>query len=82
MKNYPFKHHFLLSTKASFVIYVASYIIKSFVFFELSNPFQWIIDIPKYDIEARSGILCMYVCLHIVVFAFTESKLKPENDNG
>lgn len=37
--------------------YTLVYLVKSFVIWEFTNPFQWIIDIPTYQPDTRGLIL-------------------------
>lgn len=39
------------------IIYTFVYLFKTFVIWEFTNPFQWIIDIPKYSLEDRGLLL-------------------------
>ena len=39
-------------------LYVFIYLCKTFIYLEFTNPFQWIVDLPKYSVETRSEILC------------------------
>ncbi len=49
---------FLTNFLVNICVYFIVYFIKSFVIWDLTNPFQWIIDIPKYDAEQRGlGLL-------------------------
>ena len=41
--------------------YAIIYLCKSFVIFEFTNPFQWILDVPSYDGIQRFNILGMYM---------------------
>ena len=35
------------------IIYILSYLYRSFMLFEFKNPFQWILNIPEATIEER-----------------------------
>jgi len=48
-----FKTMFIINQCA----YWSIYLIKSFIIWELNNPFQWIIDIPTYSESDRFQIL-------------------------
>jgi hypothetical protein len=52
---------FLINLSITIILYTIVYLIKSFVIWDLTNPFQWIIDIPKYDAEQRGLGLFAFV---------------------
>lgn len=42
--------------------YTIVYLCKTFVVFEFTNPFQWVLDISSYDNMQRVNILMSYIC--------------------
>jgi hypothetical protein len=63
------------SSAITLSIYVASYLIKTFVLWRFTNPLQWIIDIPNYSQDDRATILCFYIIYQalIALFTFTDT---------
>lgn len=61
-------------------LYIFVYLCRSFIVFEFKNPFQWIIDIPKYDEETRLFIIFFgtiyYVASFIIINDHYKSKSK------
>lgn len=47
------------------ILYTCTFISISFVTWEISNPFQWIILIPTYSPETRFFILFAIACYYI-----------------
>lgn len=60
------------------VEYLTVYLIASFVKWELSNPFQWIIEIPTYTGGTRFMILFYFLAWHIIQILFIYKSLKPK----
>jgi hypothetical protein len=55
----------------NFLIYSFCYLAKTWVIWEFTNPFRWVLDIPVYSNEDRGLILAfyfMYLIIHVVVF--------------
>jgi len=48
------------------ITYLGIYLIKTFVMWELTNPFQWIIDLPTYDSAHRAAILFTYAFFALI----------------
>lgn len=62
----------------TFILYVLIYFIKTFVTWEFNNPFQWIIDMPKYEAESRGSILIIYIFYQIVLLGIFTGNKKDE----
>lgn len=73
MKNqftkYPLKRMFIINIS----IYAFAYIIKTFIIWKITNPLQWIIDLPIYE-NIQRGI----ICLLIPPFLYTEYVILSE----
>lgn len=54
----------------SLVIYSISYLIKTFVLFKLTNPFEWIMMIPKLTNEERGLVLFGLIIYYAVCCAW------------
>ena len=52
------KRKILLSISITLVLYTIIYLFISFAIWELNSPFQWIVNLPKYNVMDRFGILC------------------------
>ena len=59
-------------------VYWSIYLIKSFVIWELNNPFQWIIDIPTYD-DMQRFLIIFYILFIIGVEVFIAKNGMDEN---
>lgn len=57
-------------------LYALVYFIKSFVIWKLTNPFNWIIEIPNYNGSERGAILFAVVIWQSIVWAFSISFAK------
>lgn len=57
----------LMHLKITAGLHVAIYLCWSFIFWELNNPFQWIIDMPKYDYGVRASMLISYIFSHALI---------------
>lgn len=69
-------------------IYTFIYLCRTFILFEFTNPFQWIVDIPTYTSERRGELLfyfIVYYCtLYIVIYQVyndLSEKLKNKTNN-
>ena len=57
-------------------LYTLVYLCKTFIMFEFTNPFQWIIDIPIYTNTERGNILfyvlgyysVLYIILYMIIY--------------
>ena len=71
------------SSVITIALYIVIYIITSFVMWDIKNPFQWIIDIPKYKPEDRGMLLWSYFLYHLfLVMFFTPFNKKTLNEKG
>ena len=50
-----------LQFKINSSIYIICYAVKTFIIWEFTNPFEWIINMGTYDPSTRGGILLFYV---------------------
>lgn len=57
------KQHFIISV----ILYSIIYLIKSFILFELTNPFWWILSLPQYTSGERAGVLSIIIFFQIFV---------------
>ncbi len=48
------------------IVYWSVYLIKSFVIWKFTNPFQWIVDIPTNTNDERLGIFSTILLVIIV----------------
>lgn len=60
-------------------IYAITYLCISFVRFDFINPFQWIINIPKYDNESRFLILFGILFYYAISFIIINNHYKEKN---
>jgi len=69
------KKYLLLNAIVTFTIYTIVYLCKTFIIWDFTNPFKWILDIPYYTEETRMNILFFYICYQILLFfiAFRKS---------
>lgn len=50
----------------SLIVYTISYLFKTFILFEFTNPFEWILIVPKLSTEDRGALLIFliqYYCI-------------------
>lgn len=62
-------------------IYFIAYIIKTFVLWEFTNPFWWIINLPNYTTETR-GIILFFWFMYYIIISVLVSGLYNENIKG
>lgn len=65
----------------SLIIWTAVYFIKTFIIWEFTNPFQWLIDIPNYTQEVRVCILFSYLIYQCVSIVFLFEFKSDEYNN-
>lgn len=68
-------------------LYVFIYLCKTFIYLEFTNPFQWIVDLPKYTVETRSSILffiLLYYCggIFFLWLWYKSHKTEKDSENG
>ena len=68
------KKAIIIHTIQTLCLWVIIYLIRSFAIFELENPFKWIIDMPTYSINERSGILGCFLCYTFISCLHLQSK--------
>ena len=56
----------LYNSLLNFVEYTIVYFIKSFIIWEFTNPFQWIINMPTYSEGTRFMILFYFLVWQII----------------
>ena len=70
--------------KVTLSIYLIVYLCVSFCFWEFYNPFEWIINIPKYTLEERFflvfGIALYYFFIYNIIEMVEFDKKKPINE--
>lgn len=76
-----FKTVFLFTSS----LYTVVYMCVTFVIWEFRNPFQWIIDIPTYDLDGRGKVLCCVIFYYLLAFfyakIFIDMKKKKEDES-
>jgi len=76
---------FITNLCVTIILYFIVYFIKSFIIWDFTNPFQWIIDIPTYEDGDRFLILfCIilwqtFQILIITPLINTKKEIKWEN---
>lgn len=55
------------------LVWAVVYLVYAFINWTLINPFQWIIDLPKYSTELRGSILFSYITYSIVLYLILTS---------
>lgn len=58
----------LIGQTITICLYTLVYLCRSFILFEFTNPFQWIVDIPTYTSSQRGEILFYFICYYCVVY--------------
>lgn len=62
----------------SLIIYSVSYLVKTFVLFEFTNPFEWILMIPKLTPWDRGVLLTAlamyYATCYVCILMYEENK--------
>lgn len=61
------------------LVYTLFYLVKAFVIWRFTNPFQWIIDMPTYTGEMRFGILAGIGLYYIFLVFFTSDLIRDKN---
>jgi len=62
------------------IIYWFLYLAKSFSIWEFKNPFQWIIDLPNYEIITRVVILLLVPFYYVVIIFIIDMRNNFKND--
>lgn len=74
------KKEFFLAQKVNFVCYLSIYLIKSYLIWDFTNPFQWMINLAYLGMDYRIMVAISFVVYSIVVLYITgaifEKKLK------
>lgn len=65
---------YLTTSAVAVLIYTIGYLIKTFVIFQFTNPFQWVIDIPTYK-ESTRLIIAFYYVLYLALKIFATIRL-------
>lgn len=55
----------------SSIVWTLIYLVRAFIIWDLQNPFNWIINIPKYTPETRFIILFYVIAYQIAQITFT-----------
>ena len=61
-------------------IYLVVYLFTTFVIWEFTNPFQWLINLPTYSNEDRMFILFFYLFYQAVSIATIDTLIKEKNN--
>ena len=65
---------------ANTAVYWSVYLCKSFIVWELRNPFQWIIDLPEYNQDVRFSIL-FFVLFIVSIEGFIINSLSKQSNH-
>ena len=75
--------------KVTLSIYLIVYLCISFCFWEFYNPFEWIINIPKYTSEERFMLLFCIGLYYFLIYQILETieyvkkgSTEPEEENN
>lgn len=64
------------------VIYTIAYLVKTFIMWEFTNPFGWIINLPEYSSDTRVMILIAFLFLYpvqlFIVYDILKNKSKTK----
>jgi hypothetical protein len=52
----------------SVIVYAIIYLVRAFVIWDLTNPFQWIIDIPIYSEDTRLNIVGALIIYNYILY--------------
>lgn len=67
----------LIGQTITAILYIVVYLVKTFIIWEFTNPFSWIINMPNYDNETRGfimfGIVFYYCFLYGILYDSKES---------
>lgn len=73
---------FLTGIVITSILYIIIYLIYTFIVWNFTNPFLWIISIPKYDQGTRVVILfywsLYYIILYISIYNYYKNKQKDK----
>lgn len=64
-----------------FLEYSAAYLIKSFIIWEITNPFEWIINIPNYSSNERGMTLLCCITLQLVQISTIAQRVNEKTKN-
>lgn len=68
---YYLKYSILINT----LVWTLCYLIKTFIIWSITNPFQWLIDIPTYSREERMLGLIVYLFYQFICISIISDKI-------
>lgn len=77
-----YKKLFLINSITNVCLYTLAYLIKIFYLWQIINPFQWVIDLPKYTPDDRLLGLWIFICwqgLQVCIINGIITPLKKES---
>jgi hypothetical protein len=54
------------------IIYITVYLLKSYYYWELTNPFEWLINIGTYSSDTRLIIFFITILFFYVIYAWVD----------
>lgn len=61
------------------VIYTIAYLVRTFIMWEFTNPFSWIINLPEYSSCTRVMILIAFIFLYPIQLFLVYDILKNKS---
>jgi len=62
-------------------IYMITYLVKTFVMWQFTNPLQWITNIPNYTTSTRAILLFFYSIYQLALLAYLDDRNNRNNRN-
>lgn len=59
----------LIGQTITAILCIIAYLIKTFIIWEFTNPFNWIINMPNYDNETRGMIIVFIIMYYGVLYS-------------
>lgn len=76
--------HFAMALLVQACLYFAVYFVRCFIFWEIVNPFFWILQLPHYTVDTRVwiflGFISVQVPVHGMVWAYLSEKESAKNN--
>ncbi len=74
--------HLQLQFEITAVLYLIIYAIGTFIIWEFTNPFEWIINIPKYENDFRAVIIFVWAHYQIILYVIVNIYINQKNENN
>lgn len=74
------KRIFFIMQITTVIFYTVIYLLKSFVIWKFTNPFNWLIAIPSYDSTGRLTVLGILFIYYFFVIAFAVVATEPKKN--